>query len=401
MPKPKVLIAGGGIGGFAAALCLLQRGFDVEVHEQAPAFGEVGAGIQIGPNGSRVLLAMGLGPRLEDRVTVAAAKEVRMWNTGQKWPLFDLGEDCIRRFGAPYWLVHRGDLHAALVEAVEELSPTALHLNHRVTGVAQDASGVTVTFANGDTARGDLLVGADGVHSVIRDALWQSPKSQFTGLMAWRGLAPMERLRDELQRPVGTNWVGPGGHIITYPIKHGEILNIVALVENRTWTKETWTEAGTIEECVADFPGWHPYIREMLSAVDVPYRWALVGREPLPKWTKGRITLLGDACHPTLPFLAQGAIMAIEDGYVLARVLDEVKGTPEELLERYEALRLDRTTKIVNGSAANTKRFHNPVLADPEGAVAYIENEWEPEKVRLRYDWLFEYDPTHKDFLKA
>lgn len=401
MSNLKVQIAGAGIGGLAAALCLLQRGIAVEVHEQAPAFRDVGAGIQIGPNGSRVLLAMGLGPRLEHRVTVAAAKEVRLWNTGQTWPLFDLGEDCIRRFGAPYWLVHRGDLHAALAEAVQAIDPAALHLNHRCTGVTQDAAGATLHFADGTTARGDLAIGADGVHSVIRDTLWQSPRSRFTGLMAWRGLAPIDRLRPELRRPVGTNWVGPGGHVITYPIKDGSVLNIVALVENAAWTSETWTEAGTVDECLADFAGWHPHIHEMIRAVDVPYRWALVGRDPLDRWTQGRVSLLGDACHPTLPFLAQGAIMAIEDGYVLARVLAEGAGSPQDRLMQYEGLRLDRTTRIVNGSAANTTRFHNPVLADPVGAVEYVEREWQPDKVRLRYDWLFEYDPTEQQFLAA
>lgn len=399
MPDTKVVIAGAGIGGLAAALSLLQRGIDVEIHEQADEFREVGAGIQIGPNGSRVLLAMGLGPRLEGRVSEAAAKEVRLWNTGQKWPLFDLGEDCVRRFGAPYWLVHRGDLHAALAEAVLDLKSDAVHLGRRCIGVTQDDRGATLQFANGAEARGDIAIGADGVHSVVRDTLWQSPRSQFTGLMAWRGLAPIDRLREELRRPVGTNWIGPGGHIITYPIKDGQVLNIVALVENVTWTKETWTEAGTIEECVADFPGWHPYVQEMLRAVDVPYRWALVGRDPLAAWTKGRVSLLGDACHPTLPFLAQGAIMAIEDGYVLARCLSELKGSPNEKLMQYEQLRHERTAKIVNGSAANTKRFHNPVLADPIRAAEYVEREWEPENVRMRYDWLFEYDPTRPDFL--
>lgn len=401
MSVSKVVIAGAGIGGLTAGLCLLQRGIDVEIYEQAPEFREVGAGIQMGPNGARLLLEMGLGPRLEGRVMEAAAKEVRMWNTGQKWPLFDLGADCIARFGAPYWLVHRGDLHAALVEGVQALKPDAIHLGRKFTTVSQDDAGAMLHFADGGSARGDIVIGADGVHSVVRDSLWDSPKSAFTGLMAWRGFADMSKLRPELQRPVGTNWIGPGGHIITYPLKGGKVMNVVALVENAEWTSETWTEAGTIAECLADFSDWHPYIHEMIAAMDVPFRWALVGREPLAQWSKGRISLLGDACHPTLPFLAQGAIMAIEDGYVLARVLAETAAAPQEQLKHYESLRHARTTAIVNGSAANTKRFHNPVLADPVGAVDYVVREWEPDKVRLRYDWLFEYDPTVPDFLTA
>ena len=392
--KPHVLIAGAGIGGLIAALALLQRGFDVDVYEQAPELRELGAGIQIAANGSRVLIELGLQERLEPVICEAARKEVRIWNTGQAWKLFDLGEDSIRRFGAPYWLVHRGDLHQVLREAVEKLKPGAIHLGARCVGLDQDETGATLRIEDGRTARGDVLIGADGVHSRLRAQMFRSPTAHFTGLMAWRGLAPMDKLPAELQRPVGTNWVGPGGHIITYPIRANRLFNFVGLVENREWTSESWTEPGSKEECAADFTGWHPLIHDIIGAVDVPFRWALVGREPLPHWTDGRVTLLGDACHPTLPFLAQGAIMAIEDGLIVARCLEAQPDDAPAALRNYERLRKDRTTAVVNGSAANTRRFHNPVLADPQGAVDYVEREWDPEKVRRRYDWLFEYDAT-------
>lgn len=392
--KLHILIAGGGIGGLTAALALLQRGIDVTVFEQAPELKELGAGIQIAANGSRVLIELGLEERLRSVVCEAAAKQVRLWNSGQSWKLFDLGADSVARFGAPYWMVHRGDLHGVLLEAVRELKQDAVVVDARATGFSQDEHGVTLTLADGRTARGDGLVGADGVHSQMRSQMFASPKARFTGLMAWRGLAQMDRLSPELQRPVGTNWIGPGGHVITYPIRGNDLLNFVGLVENAEWTSESWTEAGTKAECKADFEGWHPLIHEVIDSLDTPFRWALVQRDPLPVWTQGRVTLLGDACHPTLPFLAQGAIMAIEDGLILARCVQAAPGDPGRAFKAYEALRTDRTAAIVLGSEANLHRFHNQALADPVKAIQYVEGEWQPEKVRMRYDWLFEYDAT-------
>ena len=388
------IIAGAGIGGLTAALALLQRGIDVDVYEQAPELRELGAGIQIAANGTRVLIELGLEEQLRPLVCEAAAKEVRIWNTGQKWKLFDLGEDSVKRFGAPYWMVHRGDLHRLLIDAVQKLKPEAVHLNARCIGFRQDAGAVELLLANGESVRGDILIGADGVHSQLRGQMFQSPKARFTGLMAWRGLAPMDKLSDELRRPVGTNWVGPGGHIVTYPIRGNSVLNFVGLVENSEWTSESWTEPGTKEECALDFAGWHPLIHEIIGQFDVPFRWALVGREPLEQWTQGRVSLVGDACHPTLPFLAQGAIMAIEDGLILARCLEKHIDNPELALTTYESLRTKRTAAIVLGSFNNLDRFHNADLADPELAAKYVDREWEPEKVRRRYDWLFEYDAT-------
>lgn len=392
--KPHILIAGGGIGGLIAALALLQKGFDVDVYEQAPELAELGAGIQVAANGTRLLIELGLEDRLRGIVCEAAGKEVRIWNTGQTWKLFDLGQDSIERFGAPYWLVHRGQLHTVLIEAVRELKPDAIHLDAAAVRYEQDASGVVLHLSRGRTARGDVLIGADGVHSALRGSMFDSPKATFTGLMAWRGLAPMDQLSDELRRPVGTNWVGPGGHVITYPICGGEYLNFVGLVENRQWTEESWSTMGSVEEALADFQGWHPLVQETVAKLDQPFRWALVGRDPLPNWTIGRVSLLGDACHPTLPFLAQGAIMAIEDGVVLARCLEAMPDDPVAALQTYQSMRIERTTAIVNGSNANLDRFHNQALADPVKAVEYVEREWKPEQVRIRYDWLFEYDAT-------
>jgi len=394
----RILIAGGGIAGLTTALALLRRGIDVAVYEQAVELREVGAGVQIGPNGSRLLIDLGLRDALEEVACEAARKEVRLWNTGQTWKLFDLGRDCIERFGAPYWTVHRGDFHNVLRDAVTALKQDAIHLRHQAQGFSQDGTGVTLHFAGGQAdARGAAIVAADGVHSRLREAAGVAARTFFTGIMAWRGLVPAERLSPEARTPVGTNWVGPGAHVITYPVRCGELYNFVGVVEGRDWPVESWTERGTHDECFADFKGWHPAVQETIRGLDVPFKWAFVGREPLTQWAFGRFCLIGDACHPTLPFLAQGANMAIEDAVLIARCIAAAPDDIDGAFRRFQDLRIERTTKIVRGSTETARRFHNPVLADHDQAVAYVTREWEPERVRTRYDWLFEYDARTVD----
>ena len=391
-PSPRILIAGAGIGGLALALALLRRGVDVDVFEQAAELREIGAGVQIGPNGSRVLLDLGLEEALRPVVCEASGKEVRLWDSGRTWKLFDLGRDCIERFGAPYWMAHRADLHTALVAAVERAKPGSVHRGMRVAGFRQGGGTVAATFANGTECSGDALIGADGVHSAVRAAMGIADRPRFTGIMAWRGLAPADSLPDEMRRPVGTNWVGPGRHVITYPLRGGALFNFVGIVEGRDWPIESWNEPGAVDECLADFAGWHPHVETMIRSLEVPYKWALLGREPMPAWADGLVCLMGDACHPTLPFLAQGANMAIEDAMVLARcIVAEPRSLPSAL-RCFERTRLHRTTAIVHGSTEMARRFHNPVLADPVRAAEYVTREWEPERVKTRYDWLYDYD---------
>ena len=390
-PSPKVLIAGAGIGGLATALALLQRGIDVDVFEQAPQLGDIGAGVQIGANGTRVLIDLGLKEALEPVVCEADLKVVRLWNSGQTWKLFDLGADSIERFGAPYWFVHRGDLHRALLDAVRALKPDAVSVATVITGFSQNSGSVHLQAEDGRSFQGDALIGADGVHSAIRRQLATDTAAQFLGIIAWRGLARIEDLPEELHQPVGTNWIGPGGHVITYPLRGGKILNFAGFSERDDWRVESWTEPGTLAECAADFVGWNEKVHAIIRTLGTPYKWALVGRPPLNNWTDHNVTLLGDAAHPMLPFLAQGAIMALEDGVVLARCV-EAFDTIAEAFSRYQALRLERTTKVVEGSAANARRFHNSSLADDRAAIEYVDREWQPEQIRRRYDWLFEYD---------
>ncbi len=390
MGKPRILIAGAGIGGIVAALALLQRGFQVALYEQAAELGELGAGVQISPNGSRVLRALGLLPAMQAIASIPIAKDMRLFDTGQAWRVQDLGANAETRYGSPYWLVHRGDFHAVLVRALAERAPDAVHVGARCVGFEQDAGGVTLLLENGERVLGDALIGADGVHSNIRARLFGGGHAKFTGFMAWRGVVPMERLPARLRQQYGMTWIGPHGHVVTYPLRRGELLNFVTAIARDDWLIESWSEAGTVEECRRDFAAWHADILAIVDAIDVPYKWAMLGREPLRHWSVGRVSLLGDACHPTLPFLAQGANMAIEDGMVLARCLDAC-GVPEAF-RRYEAARLDRTSRIVRASLENVSRYHNPQLADPKQAQAFMTREFAPRAMGARYDWLYEYD---------
>jgi salicylate hydroxylase len=388
----RVLIAGAGIGGLTAALALLKRGYDVQVFEQASELKEVGAGLQLSANGVRALSQLGVGEALRSLSCEPVGKEVRLWSTGQTWKLFDLAAVSIEQYGYSYFTVFRPDLHKVLVDAIRAFKADCIVLGAKCLGFEQNDDGVVLKLNDGREAYGDVLVGADGVHSNIRAKMFGADRPSFSGMLAWRGVIPIERLPQQLRRPVGTNWVGPGAHVIQYPLHGGELMNFVGIVERGDWTVESWTEKGTHEECHTDFAGWHDDVHTLINNVDVPYKWALMVREPLQQWSDGRVTLLGDACHPTLPFLAQGAVMAIEDGYIIARCIAKYETDLPLALTKYEMARVERTTDIVRRSTENGRRFHNPALASASGAAAYVDREWTESKVKERYEWLFRYN---------
>lgn len=386
-----VIVVGAGLGGLTAAAALLQRGFQVTVLEQAAQLGEVGAGVQLSANATRILSLLGIAQATLDSGVQPKGKEIRLWSTGQTWPLFDLGKTSVERYGHPYVMFHRADLHQALVECVRQLDPKAIRLGCRCEALDIEGDKPVVMLANGERVVGDVVVGGDGVHSRVRRLVVGEDVSALSGLHAWRGVIPTERLPEHLRAPVGVNWVGPGRHVIHYPLRRGELMNFVGIVEGSQWDVESWSHQGSMADCLADFEGWHEDVQTMIRTIDVHFKWALMVREPISNWTVGPVTLLGDAAHPTLPFLAQGACMALEDGYVLARALEAHEDDIPAALAAYQAARIERTARVVRGSNENATRFHNPRLAEAQGAVEYIEEQWAPAKVQERYEWLFAY----------
>jgi len=289
--------------------------------------------------------------------------------------------------------VYRPDLLEVLAAAVRREKRDAIHLGSKCLGFTQTGTGVQLQLEN-QVREGDALVGADGVHSTIRQALFGADRPEFTGIVAWRGIVPVEKLPPHMARLVGSNWVGPGGHVVHYPLRAGSLMNFVGALDRDDWRVESWSARGTTGELAADFRGWHEDVHALIRNIPVPYKWALMVRAPMERWTVGRVTLLGDACHSMLPALAQGAVMAIEDGFILARALSEADGDIPARLLRYESARRERTGRTVEGSAENIRRFHSPVLADPAKARDYVDREWAGRNVAERYEWLFRYDVT-------
>jgi len=382
----EVLVAGGGLGGLTAALCLARRGHRVTVAEQADAFAEAGAGIQLSPNATRVLHHLGLAAPLRGCAFVPEATQFRHWRSGRVIAETPLGESLRHRYGAPYYHVHRGDLLGVLLEAAREQPAIELLTGARLSECEDDGAAVTVSLA-GEARRVDLLVGADGIHSVVREALWGPAQPRFTGNLAWRALVPAERLAAGLVPPTATVWWGPGRHFVHYYVRRGELVNCVCVVEKSQWTRESWTEPGAKAELRADFAGWHSTVQTLIDAADPQslFKWALFDRSPMARWGRGRITLLGDSCHATLPFMAQGAAMALEDAAVLAACLDRYDAVPAALA-RYERLRRPRTAAVQQGSRRNARVFHL------SGPAAWARNRLARRAGRRAMDGLFRYD---------
>jgi 2-polyprenyl-6-methoxyphenol hydroxylase-like FAD-dependent oxidoreductase len=349
-------IAGGGIGGLTAALSLLKRGFDVHIYEQAREFAEVGAGIQVSPNASRILHRLGLADALAGMGVRPLAWRQRRWDDGRTLLHAPLAEVVVDVFGFPHYQTHRADLLAVLVR---ELPGERLHVSHRLIGFDDRGDRVSLAFENGETAEVDVLIGADGIHSTVQRRLFGEQSPHFTGCVAYRGLIPAERVADLEIAVESQVWMGPGRHFVHYYVQGERLLNWVALVEQDTWQRESWTDRGEVADALAAYEGWHGQVRRIIESVDETFIWALFDRAPLERWSQGRVTLLGDACHPMLPFMAQGAAQAIEDSAALGACLAETSGV-EAALRRYESVRLPRASKIQAMSAQNKVRFHLP-----------------------------------------
>lgn len=386
--KGNVLIAGAGLGGLAVAACLLKRGFRVRIFEQAAKLGEVGAGVQQSANAVKVLYDLGLRDVL-DRVGVKPAEyEFRRFDTGELLHKIPFAQAHERNHGAPYYHLHRADFHQILVDKVRSLDPNCITLNARVSGFSESADGVTLKLADGSTALGDALIGADGIKSAVRRQIVGETPVKYTGYVAWRVTVPREKLPKDLMELVGTVWCGPKNHCVVYWLRRGELLNFVGCPEDPSWDEESWTQRRPWEELKSAYAGWHPKIQAIIDAAerDECYRWSLFDRKPIDNWSTERVTLLGDAAHPTLPFIAQGACMAIEDGAVLARALEGAASVPEAL-ELYQRARVYRCARVVTESAEHGTLYHIKDAADMKKAFA------DRNIARERAQWLFNYDP--------
>jgi len=352
------IIVGAGFGGLVAALSLQRFGVPCRVFEKAPTLDEVGAGISLSPNSTRVLIALGLRRQLDRICNSPEALCTKHFDTGEIRSL-DESVNYDEQYGAPYYQVHRADLHALLTDAILSNDPQAIRLNSEfVRFENRDASAVAY-FADGSSAVGEALIGCDGVKSLMRDLLWRPGEPRYLGYVAYRGLTPVDRLPDGLIVPSSATFSGPGRHFTRYLIRGGELVNYVAFAQRTEWTDEGWFVGAETDEVLEHFADWAPEVLQIIRNTREGrcHKWGLFGRDPLPQWTRGRATLLGDAAHPMLPFLGQGSSIAIEDGFVLARALAEYDD-PATALARYEAARLPRANETVEQSAAQGERKH-------------------------------------------
>jgi 2-polyprenyl-6-methoxyphenol hydroxylase-like FAD-dependent oxidoreductase len=347
-----VAIVGAGMGGLAAAATLRQAGFDVRVYEQAQAFARVGAGVQMMPNSMKVLRGIGVETPLRRVAFQPYSHLNREGDTGRVLRELPMPEDL---FGAPYLCMHRADLHEALLGAVPM---EIIRLNKKLVGLDQRAGGVELRFADGTRARADAVVGADGVHSVVRDIIIGPDMPIHRGRIAYRSVFSSALLNGFDIGPSRTKWWGPDRHIVIYYTNaaRSELYFVTSVPEPAEWmTRESWSAKGDTRELRKAYEGFHHDVRVVLDACQDCHKWAILERDPLPRWSDGRVALLGDACHPMTPYMAQGAATAIEDAAVLARCLKEVEGQDiEGAFARYEAHRKPRTSRIQAISSANT-----------------------------------------------
>ena len=385
----RIGIIGAGIGGLSAALALRQAGFEVDVFEQAPELTEVGGGINMGPNAVRVLRRLGLGAGLDRYGVRPLITHQRRWQDGRTLQQAPLNPLCEQLYGAPHITIHRRDLLAVIASG---LPGERIHFGHRLAGFADHGDRVEAWFDNAARITVDVLVGADGIHSTVRARLFGDEAPVFAGCVAYRGLVPVERIADLGLGHSNQSWVGPGAHLVHYFVSRGRLLNFVGWTEHDTWNREDWTDRATIARALAAFAGWHPQIGRIIAAAETCFIWALFDRDPLPLWSIGRTTLLGDACHPMYPFMGQGAAQAIEDGATIAACLAGGSSDPAGALQRYERLRIPRVSRLQAMSRDNKTRFHMPDGPAQQARDAEWSRAGDRAPDTLR--WLYDHDPA-------
>jgi salicylate hydroxylase len=391
-----VIIVGAGMGGLTLAAALLQKGIDADVYEQSPELREVGAGLWISANGSRVLEALGLKQSLQAINLPPLDRVVRYWQTGEAHSVYNVSANAAK---ADHTLIQvlRAELQRILFEAVEKLKPGAVHFGVRSIGAETVDGRARLLLEGGGAIEGDVVVGCDGAHSRVRQSLFGPAPARYTGANAWRGLAPMSKLKPQHRKALASTWIGPTAHVTTYPVQRDgeQFVSFSAQVDSEAWQTESWSERGELADALKDFEGWHQDILDLFINSENLFRWGLFVRDPLDTWSKGRVMLVGDACHSMTPYLGMGVNVTMEDAYVLARCLEQSSpDNVEEALQHYEAARVERTNRTKAKSLAMLPIFHSPALASIETARPYIKEQWSSQAVRERYDWLLSYDAT-------
>jgi len=387
---PRIVIIGGGIGGLAAARALLQRGIEATVYEQAPRLSEFGGGVVMTPNAMKALRSLGIEDAVRAHAFAPKVHVARSWRSGRaidRAPMDRYRE----HFGACFCTMHRGDLQQVLRESVGD---EHVRLRARCIDVSSDVTSARARFEDGREIEADAVIGADGIHSVVRARLFGEESPRFTGNVCWRGLVDARRLPPGLAPSEFTLWWGPHGHVVHYYVRRGELLNWVAITEMDKWTEESWSREGDLDEVKRTYAGWNQRLLRLFDASERCYKWALYDREPLPQWGKDRVTLLGDSAHAMLPYLAQGAAQSLEDACVLGAQLAR---TSEDLaggLRRYEEQRLARTRRIQLGARARGKANHLPTVWARFWRDARLTlHRWvAPNATLHQAEWIYSYD---------
>jgi salicylate hydroxylase len=390
-----VIIAGAGIGGLTAALALARNGFRALVLEQAERLEETGAGIQLSPNATRILIGLGLADRLQPHVVAPTAIRVLGGRSGREIVRIPLGAGAAQRYGAPYWVIHRGDLQAALSDAAVQDLNIVLRLGMSMEDFATHPHGVTVSARGATglwTEHGHAVIAADGLWSGARARIASKAPPRFAGRTAWRALVPAAQLAPEFREPLVHLWLGRDAHLVHYPVKGGKLVNVVVITAD-DWSGPGWSEPASRIDLLARLSSrrWAPQAHSVFRAPDAWLKWALYETEPLASFAHGAAALLGDAAHAMLPFLAQGAAMAIEDGAVAAQCLARMPDDPAAAWESYSAIRRRRTRKVQRFAVRNGKRYHRG------GAAAMLRNTamrlLGGERLLQNYDWLYDWRP--------